>query len=310
MTGAEYVAGQAAKAAITAGHEAVKEQENVKQKLLDMAEDSPALREASEQYARRIQIKQSILTKIYEPLAKLLGIRTTYFDEQFADDLSEKMADIPEANVIPPQPSVALPAMQGLGWSLDEPDLKEMYLNLLAAASDNRQSSLAHPSFAEVIKQLSAVEARNLTLLLRSSDAHACAQLRLQHPGDRGYNIAVSSSYQPPDGVVRNRLSDPSEGVWVDNWVRLGLVTVSFGEHLTQEGRYDWVESRPETAVLRSVAENENARDGLIRLNLPEGVEAPTPTARSFTFEKGIIRVTDFGKRFLQAVDSPEHRVT
>ena len=68
--------------------------------------------------------------------------------------------------LVAPKASLAAPAMQQLGFSLDEPALKEMYLNLLATASDNRSNSAAHPSFVEVIKQLSAEETQILNTIV------------------------------------------------------------------------------------------------------------------------------------------------
>ena len=54
-----------------------------------------------------------------------------YFSERFAQDLGEKASAIPVDQIVEPKASIAGPALQGLAFSYDEPDLKEMYLNLL-----------------------------------------------------------------------------------------------------------------------------------------------------------------------------------
>jgi hypothetical protein len=43
---------------------------------------------------------------------------------------------------------------------------------------------------------------------------------------------------------------------WVDNWIRLGLVSVDYDKELVGEALYDWVERRPE--VLALAAENDD----------------------------------------------------
>lgn len=303
MTGGEIIAG--AKVAGELGKRALSEEEAVKANLLELSRDSPAMKEAAESYARRIQIKQGVLTKIYEPLAKLLGIQNKYFDETFPDDLAAKIITIPNDDLSSPPPSVALPAMQGLGWSLDEPDLKEMYLNLLATATDGRKQDTAHPSFAEIIKQLSAAEARQLISCLRTkSSAVPVVQLRRRNPGSGGgYGVLVDKLYPPFDGIVRDRFRDPSEGVWLENWVRLGLVEVSFSEHLVAEDAYTWVDQRPEAVGLKQYFEDKKAEaERAAREAQPEGEELPPIEAALMEIERGIIRVTAFGKRFLDAV--------
>ena len=56
--------------------------------------------------------------------------------------------------------------MQGLSYTFDEPDLKDLYLNLLTTATDDRRTDDAHPAFADVIKQLTPSEARLLNEIL------------------------------------------------------------------------------------------------------------------------------------------------
>lgn len=103
-----------------------------------------------------------------------------YFNTQFSDDMAERLADVPEEEIVSPRSSVAGPAMLGLGFALEEPQLKAMYLNLLAAASDSRVQETAHPSFAEVIKQLSAAEAESLAGVLQSPLHLPIIQIRVK----------------------------------------------------------------------------------------------------------------------------------
>ncbi len=90
-------------------------------------------------------------------------MKADYFDgDEFAEDMAQKTAHLGEDDIVEPKANVAAQAMQGLGFSLDEPDLKEMYLNLLATASTKGRDHQAHPAFAEIIRQLTSEEASAL----------------------------------------------------------------------------------------------------------------------------------------------------
>lgn len=279
MTGAEIVP---VKAAVAAAKGALGEDQNVKRQLAEMAKDSPAMREAAESFARRVAVRQALLLKLYRPLAKLVGASKAYFETEFAADMSEKIAGIPDDHLRAPPPSVAVPAMQALGYSLDEPDLKEMYLNLLATATDDRKSEKAHPSFAEIIKQLSPREAGLLPLVLRQT--LPIVQVQRKGPTGTGARLESNHVIKLADLGTGEPAEETSMAVWVDNWVRLGLVEVDYKRSLVAEGSYDWIEERPE--VLRLIELDPRGRDAV-------------------KLAKGMLRPTDFGLRFASAV-APE----
>jgi hypothetical protein len=286
MTGAEIVA--AAKAADALANRALQTDNDEKRRLLELSRDTTAMQAAADSYAKRIAVKQHILLKLYQPLARLVGVPKTYFAGQFARDLAEQVADIPDENLICPPGIVALPAMQALAFSLDEPDLKTMYLKLLAAASDNRRPYDSHPSFAQIIRELSSAEAKLLLDVLRTN-TQPIARIKVI----TGYN-----AFQP---IHHHLLNWPDQGcstdelvarcAYVDNWIRLGLVDVQYDVRLVQHpdaDPYGWVTSRPEYPTT---------------VQQPEPTDyEPQPFPRSVGFDPGILRITDFGQRFLRAI--------
>ena len=138
MTGGELIPGVAAAAGKAAKH-LVSETEAENAALAEIAKESPEMAVAAREYARRLAIRQSILRRMYSGLATVLGMGTDYFDGVFEKELAAKTAHIPDDRLQQPAPSVAFPAMQGLGYSLTEAELKEMYLNLLATATDGSE---------------------------------------------------------------------------------------------------------------------------------------------------------------------------
>src|SRR5574340_702468 len=96
-----------------------------------------------------IKVTKAINTALLPIAALNFGIERAriYFEKHFASDLSAKANSIPPQQVVEPKASVAGPALQGLAYSHDEADLKELYLNRLAASMDGRVSDKVHPAF-------------------------------------------------------------------------------------------------------------------------------------------------------------------
>ena len=277
MTGGEIV--PVAKVAASAVTKAVDDKDD-KTALQELAAESPNMKAAAESYARRVAIKQAVLLRVYQPLAHFLGVSRDYFDTEFHEDMAKKLAEIPEEYLATPSPSVAIPAMQGLSYSLEEPNLKEMYLNLLATATDDRMKENAHPSFADIIKQLSPREASLLLDTLRSS---LLPVVRLMRTFEEGVGGVLMVNYLLPlaDTNTGEPAEEPSLPVWIDNWIRLRLIEVDYGRYLTDEDRYAWVAGRPE--FVRLEQDDQRGKDGI-------------------DVERGSLRATDFGARFLAAV--------
>ena len=278
MTGAEIIPVAKAAKKILDGDSSTKKQ------LAEIAKDSPAMKAAAESRARRVAIGQALLLKAYLPLGLLIGVSKDYFETDFAHDWAEKTAGIPEEHISVPKLSVAVPALQALGYSIDEPALKDMYLTLLATASDDRVKDQAHPAFAEIIRQLSGEEAELLDVLLRIP-VLPIVKIRRQDK-NRQYGLLLNNVMDLTDDEL-GRVEHPSASMWIDNWGRLGLVEVNYLQSVARPDGYDWVEERPELLRLR---------DG----KLP--VLQDSKQGGHLAIDHGIFRRTDFGTQFVAAV--------
>lgn len=74
------------------------------------------------------------------------------------EDYRKKLKLVPEENIIEVAPEIGTPILQRLTYVEDE-NLSEMFLNLLAAASNKDTVNKAHPSFVRIIDHLSPDEA-------------------------------------------------------------------------------------------------------------------------------------------------------
>ena len=90
---------------------------------------------------------------------KKANITYRYKLEQFEEDLTKKVIQIPESELHEPNLMIAGPTLEALKYTIDEEKLREMYLNLLASSMDSRENENIHPSFVEIIRQMDTVDA-------------------------------------------------------------------------------------------------------------------------------------------------------
>jgi hypothetical protein len=290
MSGLEPMA--IGKAALGAAAKAKLGDPKEREVLRELAKESGALDPAARAYAKRLAVKEQIRLKILQPLGMLVGISRDYFENDFADDLADRVAQIPDEELITPRFSVAGPTVQGIAFTVDEPELRSMYLNLLAAASDARVASTAHPSFAEIIRQLSSEEAVLLGPVLQRLELPIIEIRSKVATADERSTIGwkVESRHVMDWRDQGVQVFVPERSLQVVNWQRLGLVHVEYGTWLVPDGAYDaydWAESNPRMIELRAALDTEDFQ--------------------RITVERGVLTVTDFGKAFWRVVIAPRN---
>jgi len=276
MTGGEIFA--AGKAVEAIGKKALVEDETTRDFLLRVAEGTPEMMAAARSMAARIAVKERVKLKLYQPFARMLGVSMAYFEDTFPQEMGAKIADIPDENLVTPPASIAVPALQGLSYTFEEGSLKELYLNLLATASDNRRANQAHPAFAEIIKQLAPDEAKLLREVLPRRHL-PIARIMDEIGRPKGTFDLLMSYLLPIVDAKGEPWEEPRVPTWVDNWKRLGLVDITYDEYLPAKAAYDWVQTRPEYVRFARRAE-----------------------ITHLMFDEGLITSTNFGRQFLRAV--------
>lgn len=122
----------------------------------------PAAREVGQQFVVVAKAVGVALTPLHA---------TVWGFDQVKDYLSaqvaRKLANKPAAEIKSPDLVVAGPAMLNMRFAADAPHLREMYANLLATAMHAPSAEKAHPSFVQIIQQLSSPEAQILKVIAR-----------------------------------------------------------------------------------------------------------------------------------------------
>ena len=135
-----------------------------------IVEAVPIYQDAVQPAAKEVATALQTLAKtIHVVLSPLKGLVWGYerIMAHLETALAEKFKHIPKDRIITPNPTVAVPLLQSLLYTAQEPDLRELFTNLLATSMDKETIKNAHPSFVELIKQLTPDEARLLRYLAR-----------------------------------------------------------------------------------------------------------------------------------------------
>lgn len=92
--------------------------------------------------------------------------------ELFKNDINIKISNIPEHNLQEPKMSVLGPSLEASKYYFEEKHYREMFSNLIAGSCNKEYNESIHPSFVDLIKQLSSNDALILQHLNKHEDCY------------------------------------------------------------------------------------------------------------------------------------------
>lgn len=232
-----------------------------------------------------------LLEWLMQPLA-ILGIKAQINKKKFIDQLTAKLEEKPKDDLISPDPIIIGPTLQALAYTINESDLREMFVNLIGAASDKKIASSVHPAFVEIIKQLSPNEAKLLSIIYKDAgkivvdSAMPVLRARMQNEARDGSEIT------PPIYSFTDFDSISSTSLSVDNLVRLRIFQLDWSREIADERAY--------STVFSLVQNNEKK----IRQQYSKDIERVESLLGSgnlrLGYEPGLLKVTTFGAIFME----------
>lgn len=208
--------------------------------------------------------------------SKKQGVRQDQNLQNYIKDVGEKTQDIPEKFLKEPELHIVGPAIEASKYYIDSKELREMFANLIASSVDSRKSGITHPSFVEIIKQLSSDEAKLISLLDGKSPI-PIIKLRVYSLDPTDITFAeplINFSVFPYEAGCVHPDSGPS---YLENIERLGLVNLSYSMYSTNDHAYDAVESHPIVTGWRKTVTNLGKR-----LEIQQGALTRTAFGQNF----------------------------
>lgn len=235
--------------------------------------------------------------------------------EKYANEVKSGIEKIPEENIQEPKMSVVGPALEASKFYIEEDEIRGMFAKLIASSMDKTQSINIHPSFVEIIKVLSPLDAKNLYSLYHGRD-ETISKIRVTNKEHGNYTDHFNHVFLGNPECQDNNLIESS----IDNLIRLKLVDVSYSAYKSDDSLYD--KHRENELFLKFKTEQEELQQhnttllnyllngGLLKdadtnMPLPASVQEnvlnqlkQAVQEKEIEVVKGIIRLTAFGKNF------------
>jgi len=157
-----------------------------------------------------------------EPLHKWV-LQKEYNIDETKKILQNKLNGIDPDLITPPDSYIGVPVLQAISYSMDSDELRDMYANLLASSMISETKHFVHPSFVEIIKQLSPLDAKLLNLF-RYNETYPLCDIQEVHT-----NGKLTPCYHSLfDFKDKNDAFTSKEHLYLtaslDNLIRLGVV--------------------------------------------------------------------------------------
>ncbi|MCQ9123157.1 DUF4393 domain-containing protein [Rodentibacter caecimuris] len=193
---------------------------------------------------------------------------------------------------------------------MEEDEIRGMFAKLIASSMDKTQSSNIHPSFVEMIKMLSPLDAKNLYYLSQIGEDATISAVHLKFPNGTFTELYSHVFLDNPE-VQDITIISPS----IDNLIRLKLVNVFYDRKRPKDELYDKHKNHGNFMALKDEYEkmNSNAKNmladldsGKIYFDKNMSPEEKKEARESLEIEKeiklemgkGIIELTALGKNF------------
>lgn len=200
----------------------------------------------------------------YEKIAK-------YLDKEIPKYFENRK--ISKEKIQTPPPEIAVPTIEALRYA-NKGELKKMYVDLLGASMNRDTIDFVHPSFAEIIKQITPDEAKILKILPNKGLCEPLINIKIEKSNVKGSFVIYSNcgilGYEAecdfPDKIP----------LYIDNMSRLSLIEIPDNAYLVDEWRYNKIIDSEYFHCLETEAAN---------------------MGKVF-FEKRMIGLTDYGDQF------------
>lgn len=147
--------------------------------------------------------------------------------------LADKLDKVDPEKIVEPEPYVAIPAIQAISYTMNSDELRNLYANLLARSMISDSKDAVHPSFVEIIKQMSPTDAHVFRLIMKAN-ARPLINLKRKRSTGESFPIQYYCSWI-------DELSIKQSATSIDNLIRLGLIEIPYGESYSTKDNYNLV---------------------------------------------------------------------
>lgn len=205
--------------------------------------------------------------------------------DDFKHKIAEEIIQIATDSLKDPNLNILGPALEASKYHIEQETIRDMFARLIASDIDSSKENLVHPSFVEIIKQLSPLDAQNLSIIFNYKYTDIpVANYYLTYKNDRGLKIAHPNVFVlNPDQKILDYNSSSLE-----NLRRMGLVEILYNQAKKDNDQY-------------SLLCNNNYLD-----DITNHMQSNDPNFKEIYIQPGIVRLTFFGQDFCETCLPPK----
>lgn len=170
--------------------------------------------------------------------AAFSGLDKWILNKEYAIDetkklLAQKLENVDPEKIVEPEPYVAVPAIQAISYSMNSEELRNLYANLLAKAMNSDTKDLVHPSFVEIIKQMSPIDSIVFKIIM---EREPNPLIDLIYKNDQNATVNIQTNIINFDPKVA---SLDFVSISIDNLVKQSLIFIPEDSHYLKEDVYE-----------------------------------------------------------------------
>ena len=151
--------------------------------------------------------------------------------EAFKRSFEQKVIEIPPSAIKEPALSLLGPTLEASKYYFEEESIRELFATCAAASLDRRKERELHPSFPEIIKQLSPADAKNLPLFTMQRPV---VEYYTKQRGSEARKTVLTNVFLANKAETDLDLQSRS----ISSLTRLGLIEVEYEKMLVAEKFY------------------------------------------------------------------------
>lgn len=196
-------------------------------------------------------------------------IKYDFLLEQYREELTTSVSNIPPEKRIEPSIQVTAQALDNSKYCIEEEKLREMFVSLIRNSMNSDFAEQVHPSFAEIIKQMSVLDAK-IIRLFKNKIAFPVCQYCLHFSDDEFRSTPIPEHIFLELSDVDFTLCSQS----LSSLARLGIISIAYGSAVTEPNAYDKFLQHPFYEQIKNEIP--------VEITLKKGSIMLTPLGRSF----------------------------
>lgn len=165
--------------------------------------------------------------------------RAHYLSElkKFENELSHNISEIPEGKKAEPDIQVIAHTLEAAKYCVEKEELRYMFAKLIKSSLDMDYSEFVHPSYCEIIRQMSPLDARIFNMIM-TINIRPIISIKIQDTDGGLYPFCDNCSWITEYTPTQCRRA-------FDSLSRLGLINIDRQIPYTNKALYDTVRGNP-----------------------------------------------------------------